>query len=467
MTKREKFLILFKIFLILVFLLVLPLIILNAKGYKYNYKAKKFELTGLLILKSTPASDLKIYIDGKLQNKYRTPLKVTLFSGEYRVKIEKEGFVPWEKFVKIEKGKITYEENIILLPENLDISLLKEDVKEFVFVQSFKKVATTLVSAPQKIIVTNLQNQDKNIVYQGKNPSLISFSPNGESLLATDILQAHSLFFLINLKDNTEVSFSGFSKMEFIDNDQLIGLDQKGNLYLLSLVRENKKIKKDKEIILNSSVSNFEIKDNNQIFFIKNENKQLFLKTQNINSKDEKLIKEVKSPEIKIVKSETGGKVAIICNKEELLIFKNNEFITLDNRVVEAYFNKNGDRLIYRKNYEIWVFYIKKDGVEINQKELVLRISEKISHFIFYPDEFHILFQKESNTQKENSLWFCELDGKNLTKILENIRKNSSLILNIKNFEVFFINSENNLLKINFPEKETFVKILENIFFIR
>ncbi len=75
-----------------------------AKGYRPNFKGKTIEGTGLLAASSYP-KQAAVYIDNKLTT--TTDDTINLIPGQYQVRIALEGFIPWEKTLKIEKELVT------------------------------------------------------------------------------------------------------------------------------------------------------------------------------------------------------------------------------------------------------------------------------------------------------------------------------------------------------------------------
>jgi hypothetical protein len=84
--------------------LVTTLIIFFAKGYWYNPQTGKVIRTGLLAASSSPTG-ASVFIDNKLTDATNTTIK--LESGSYLVRIEKEGYQPWTKQIKISEEVVT------------------------------------------------------------------------------------------------------------------------------------------------------------------------------------------------------------------------------------------------------------------------------------------------------------------------------------------------------------------------
>ncbi|PIR97382.1 MAG: hypothetical protein COT91_01825 [Candidatus Doudnabacteria bacterium CG10_big_fil_rev_8_21_14_0_10_41_10] len=88
------------IVLFIIFIVVAPTILFFALGYTFDFELKRFIPTGTLTVFSDPRG-ATLSINGDEHWK-KTPLrKRYLKPGEYEIKIQKEGYTPWVKLVKI------------------------------------------------------------------------------------------------------------------------------------------------------------------------------------------------------------------------------------------------------------------------------------------------------------------------------------------------------------------------------
>lgn len=92
------------ILLLTVFVVVSALVIAYAKGVRPDFKNGKIQTTGLLVATSNP-DGASVYIDDHLLTATNTT--VNLNPGDYHVKIVKEGYLPWQKNLKIQKEIVT------------------------------------------------------------------------------------------------------------------------------------------------------------------------------------------------------------------------------------------------------------------------------------------------------------------------------------------------------------------------
>jgi len=99
-----------KRFLITIFTLLFIVVaggiaIYLAKGYTFNVKDKTIAGTGIITITSVPDA-ASVYLDGHLTTATNATIS-SLSPAEYTVKVVKEGFIPWEKKVKVNVGLVT------------------------------------------------------------------------------------------------------------------------------------------------------------------------------------------------------------------------------------------------------------------------------------------------------------------------------------------------------------------------
>jgi hypothetical protein len=124
MTRRVRRIILYST--ILFFVLTAPVVLLYAWGYSFDWQKKKPVLTGGLYLKSIPKK-ATVYLNDKPKDETPAFIK-RLLPKEYRVKIVKEGFYPWQKNLKIESKLVTEARNILLIPINPKIEVVDQEL---------------------------------------------------------------------------------------------------------------------------------------------------------------------------------------------------------------------------------------------------------------------------------------------------------------------------------------------------
>ncbi len=79
--------------------------ILLAKGYKFSSDNKQLVGTGIISVKSEPDS-ASVYLDDHLTTATNATIP-SLPPKEYAVKVIKEGFIPWQKTIKVQAGLVS------------------------------------------------------------------------------------------------------------------------------------------------------------------------------------------------------------------------------------------------------------------------------------------------------------------------------------------------------------------------
>ncbi len=118
-------------FSVALFLVLLPMMLSYALGYKIDLHGFKIYKTGIIYLDSNPVGSA-IYIDGK-QHPDLTPARIEeLKPGQYKVEVRREGFYPWEKDLVVRPNMVTKEEHIILFPVVQDVArIARYPISEF------------------------------------------------------------------------------------------------------------------------------------------------------------------------------------------------------------------------------------------------------------------------------------------------------------------------------------------------
>ncbi len=124
--------------MVVVFCVLAPLLILYARGYRYDFKAKEVHQVGMIMIAHDPISA------NSTLNGNPPPFDITAFGyerftdlvgGTYHAKVEREGYHPWEKDLEVIPEVVTWARYVTLFrqdPELTDvISLDKIELVDF------------------------------------------------------------------------------------------------------------------------------------------------------------------------------------------------------------------------------------------------------------------------------------------------------------------------------------------------
>ncbi len=95
-------------------------VIAYSRGYRFNIDKKTITTTGILSVSSFPEK-ASIWIDGKLIS--ATNASITLQPGWYNVRVSQEGYLSWEKKVRLQ-GEIVSQVDALLIPNNPSLRVL-------------------------------------------------------------------------------------------------------------------------------------------------------------------------------------------------------------------------------------------------------------------------------------------------------------------------------------------------------
>lgn len=252
---------------ILIFVIITPVIIFYATGYRYNFKKNKIQKTGILILKSK-SKDAAIYLNDK-PRKEKTPARIiNLIPDDYFVKLEKENFHSWQKKLTIESNITTFAEDIILFKKNLPSEIKINPINLISLSPDGKKLAYTLnLEHSKEVWILTLEDKKEQLIYRTSNENEINFlewSPTNKKILIaisnSKGLKKYLVFDIengqeINIYDRLQDFYAQFKKIEekqlpvnFIDYDliespnQFTTLIDKKNRSLLILDPKNNEI---------------------------------------------------------------------------------------------------------------------------------------------------------------------------------------------------------------------------------
>lgn len=129
------------------FLLIAPSVIFYSQGYRVDFNPPaggiKIVQTGGIFLKVEP-KQATVFVDEKSKKKtdflFGTILIKNLLPGWHKIRVEKDGFHPWEKNLEIKEKEVAEAKNIILIPQNPNFTVLTQGINNFWFSLDGKKI---------------------------------------------------------------------------------------------------------------------------------------------------------------------------------------------------------------------------------------------------------------------------------------------------------------------------------------
>lgn len=264
-------------FFFLAFIICIPLVIFYSLGYQFNPNLKRFEKTGIISIKSLP-SGAEVYLEGKKIDEI-TPCDLKeLLPGVYKMRLEKEGFYPYEVNVNV-KSSLVFPLDVVLIPQIKDIEKIKAELnvyKFFVIEHIFGKKIIALskdaiylfnedLEEIGKIVPVNLARLTLNSIKgirEGRN-NFVFWDTSDIWLMdygAWGIKKDLSLQHLYTAREPIKDVFFGFKDHYLIiqQRTKIIALDIKNNSIVFEIYRLTDK---NAEVYYDSSSDTLFIKD--------------------------------------------------------------------------------------------------------------------------------------------------------------------------------------------------------------
>ena len=423
------------LFFILAFVTITPLVSLYAAGYKFSFSGKILQKTGMLIIDSAPVG-ASIIIDSEPQQKFinkvrskilsetkeinilKTPAKIKgLIPGNYKVRLEKDGYWPWEKELKITSGNSTFAEDIVIfknnLPQPLDIGTISKTKQS-----PNKKYIAYLTK--NKYHIFNSDNEE--IFYYKKNDTNLALETSNITWLDNNHIIFDTILFSLTSwnkpKDlSNSLTNSNLGNVTMNNND--LFYIQNNNC----LIKLNTKDEGIETILKFGKIFDYLIKDN-LIYSIEEIGKNIYLVVYD----DKKIIRKISlNYDTNYIFTNTDHNLVNIYNKK----FKTLHLVdpldyfsplkeTINN--VSTAFWVDEDKLIYYNDFEIWIY--EKNNFK---KTILTRISNKINNVLWHPSNNYIIYSTKE------SLFTIELDDREKHNTNHLIKLNNIDFLNINN----------------------------------
>jgi len=187
---------------IALFLLVAPVLALYSMGYRYHWGKHRIERTGLLVVDGEPR-DATVRIDGAVQDN-RLPARLGgLGENEYTVRIERDGFHPWEQRIGITSGHTTSIPNVRLFRDTQPTLALAGTIAHAAVSADQRWLAIIRSTESfEELWLWNLEADERTLVLRTPKlpsslfplPSSLSWSPRHATLLVRSASDAIAVF---------------------------------------------------------------------------------------------------------------------------------------------------------------------------------------------------------------------------------------------------------------------------------
>ncbi|MBI2436250.1 MAG: PEGA domain-containing protein [Candidatus Magasanikbacteria bacterium] len=411
--------------LIASFFLIAPIIILYTAGFGYDITHNRITHTGVLSIDAHP-KDARVYLNEIYSNK-DLPLRLSNRPpGVYHLKIEKEGFLTWEKDITISNNQTTYIKDVILVksPNPAKINNTISGIVEIIGSPYAKNILIlSMVNGVYEITAFDMiKNSTLSIVrLSSQHTPEISVSPFFNSAYAVTEQNGKKTVRLIALDDPQNVNIFSF---DFAQN-----LELKWNIYDRT---EPLFIKYGDTIQKINRLNNLEniIESTSSVWFVDNKSGVWNFREKQIEDTMSDASYNIAEEITRILDIEKNHIIAqndlytILINRE------NEEKKILD--ATKYYFNRETGEWWFWNDWELYT--IRKNG----SIGLIYRGGEKIVDIQLFDPYGTILIRTEHNTAIFNP-------GYNIGQQLLPYTV-AGMYVNIKQRELIFLSAQDNLL---------------------
>jgi len=449
-------------FLVLVFLVVAPIVVYYAMGYRFNLERGIFIYSGSVTVKPTPR-EIEVFINGKqvstgvvnfLNYSYHMG---SLFPGKYMLEVKSLGYIPWSKEVHVHSGVSTEFWNVFLARENYTkIEYPTRNTENFFISPDGKRLALA-EEENNKTSIKILDVKKEEILYDfpfvgyqlSKNiKENIEWSPREGRLIVPLEKDGEREYFVINIGNE-----ESFSLKEKIKKDNIKKLrwssDERNTLFYM----EDKKLFRldldnlKNEVEVADNILGYDLSGPN-IYYLSADNHIIYRK--NISGKGESVQATTESI------GAAGGdnfelivydedRIAVISQDKKLYLYNHGEVESgvkeIGQGVIGMHFSNDGKKLAFWTNNEISVYFVRKWETQPSREEGkkidIVRFSQSIENVSWFRDYEHLIFSAG------NQIKIVELDNRSIKNI------NDLVNLNVDDFKATYNTREDNLFFID------------------
>jgi hypothetical protein len=478
--------------LVLIFFIITPTIVLQARGYRFDWHRGVFVYSGTISFKSNPqniTATLNGVVDETAKlNRINSSFNLSgLLPADYTLGISAPDFYPWNKKIDVHSG---------VSSEFWNIVLTRKDYTKTNYVQT--SGIDKFFTSPKNRFIAFTTNSDQGLSVKelDLNSNLITrnYELNGWKLIAENKKEniewsPEENYLSVPVEKNAPANFSSAENVlslayyiidraqtqnsnlnlnTFLEKNNIryVRWDPKEQGYLFflegdALFRAN--IKNSTDITkIADNVSAYDL-SYNAVYFVQKSNNLVFMTS--LDGKTEKTqitnnFPDANNPTIARVTVYDESRIAFLDQAKNIFIYNRGEheeyFRSLGTQAEEMHFSNDGKKLLFYSNNEISVYYTRDWTVQPirNENELsnITRYSESLKNTQWYKDYEHIIFSVGKYTK------IIELDGRDHRNCLDLINTNldSSFVIHSNGLEKLFFTDQKDgvviLKSITFPE---------------
>jgi len=413
--------------LVLLFFIVTPTVILQARGYRFDFHRGIFVHSGTITLKANPQNP-EIFIDNSLEksnlNRMNNTLNVGgLIPGNYGVKLAQDGFQTWEKKTDVHSGLANEFWNVLLVRNNYEQKNYNAASIDKFFISPKNKFIAYTVPADSAtgVNILNINNSQITNNFSFSNASFsqverkenIEWSPEEDYLSiplkitsvskTTKKSESRFFYFIADIANKTTLNLNELLKKDDIRNVRW-DPQQKDFLFFLSensLFRANI-MDAGNLVLIAQDVSSYDL-SRTGIYYAQQSNELVFKTSLDGQAEKMQLTDsfpgDIKNPNEKLIVYDEK-RIVFLSSDKSLYIYNNGDqklyFRKLADSIEGMQFSDDGKKLLYWTNNELSVYFLTNWDVQPTRSEdevnTVTRFMSKIENVQWFKDYEHIIF---------------------------------------------------------------------------
>jgi len=412
---------------LLLFITAAPIALLYSEGYRFDFDDNEVIKTGGLAFKVKPQVRARVYLDGELKKKvsgwtYSTYINA-LEPDNYKVKVQRKGFHPWQKTLKVRESKVTEAKQILMVPKEVNLSAMQK-ADSF----SFSPDKTKLTyKQNNQLEVVDLEEDTKKQIEQPTS-TIVAWGPESERIL----ISASGSHFVINDQETFEVNLPlEVNQIEF--NPQ-----QPSELFYNKSSKLLKLDYTEEEPKATTTISDYLTYDltNQGIFWLSPEGK--------INHSDftGELIKNsqesIPTDGDKYKLTRTGEKTLILKDENLYFLTEEDDYKQIASNVKELKLSPSHQKVVLVSNHEINVIHLNEQYGQPQREKLekvfINRFSQPIEKVSWF-DSYHLIF----NLKGSNKIKISGIDDRSQINMVDYLESNFTKWVWNNNQETFYL----------------------------
>ncbi len=395
---------------ILAFFILAPVLLFYASGYRLDFKRYQIIKTGTLFIEAKDIKKANLYLNEKLYEKQfdEKMFIYNLIPGEYTIKLEKDGFHPWQKKSVINSSMTTFVKDAILFKNEVPLQLVDGKIINFSLSPDWQKIIYIIANEPfDEFYLYDIATNQKTFLYRTasqERPIDLAWAPSSKKILT----HYDTNYVILDSQNNNNLAVNEITKFNpanvVWDNgsDNVLYAQYQNSLYNIDLFGKN--LEKIYTAETGKLSTEFLINGKDIFYITQNESNNILAKYNSQFKTDKKILELGKSSNYKFINGIKNYLGLIDLDQERLHLIKMNNsdleiIISSKDPIKEftardALWNDRNNQLLLYNDFEISTYQ-----TDSNKEDVINRYGQQIKKIGWYPDFEHLVIMFENNLQ--------------------------------------------------------------------